>query len=384
MDTWQLLFDLVGVAVCGEAPTEALKQACTPEALEAVYAIGAAHDLAHLVGQGASKLQLPDSEALRKCKNAAMEALLRQTRQEVAYRAACRILEQGEIPFVPLKGSVLRQWYPEAWMRTSCDIDILVRETELATARDLLEAENWRYIKRSSHDISLLSPEGAHLELHHTTLEDCVSREGAAIMSGIWEAAKPLPGKRYHMVITDGLFYYYHMAHMAKHFLAGGCGIRSFLDIWILNHRTDFDPKGRADLLEKGGLTAFAKAAEKLAEIWFSDAPMDELSKGFQVFVCSGGTYGNLENQVNLQQAKKGGKLKFLWDRVFLPYSFLKYSYPVLQKHKWLTPVFWVVRWFRLLFGGKLSASVRELKTFAEVTEDTQASAKALLHYLEL
>ena len=384
MEAMQLLLELIRVAVCGQEPTEALKQACTPEALEAVYSIGADHDLAHLVGQGAAKLQLSDSEALRKCKKAAMEALVRQTRQEIAYQTACKILEQGKIPFLPLKGSVLRRWYPEAWMRTSCDMDILVPETDVPGARDLLEKANWRYVWRSSHDISLFSPEGVHLELHHTTLEDCVSQAGAVVMAEIWQDAKPLPGKQYHMEISDGLFYYYHMAHMAKHVLTGGCGIRSFLDVWILNHRVEFDPKVRADLLDRGGLTAFGKAAEKLAEIWFSGAPMDEMSKGFQAFICNGGTYGNLENQVNLNQAKKGSKLRFIWERIFLPYSFLKYSYPVLQKHKWLTPVFWVVRWFRLLFGGKLANSVAELKKTTAVTADMQKEACALLHYLEL
>lgn len=384
MDGWQLLFELIGVAVCGKAPTEALKQACTPEALEAAYSIGTAHDLAHLVGQGAGKLQLADSEPMQKSKKAAMYALFRHTRQEFACQSACMILEQGKIPFIPLKGSVLRQWYPEGWMRTSCDVDILVRERELTQARSLLEAKNWRYIKSSSHDISLLSPEGVHLELHHTTLEDCISEAGAAIMAEIWQDAKPVAGREYQMVISDGLFYYYHMAHMAKHFLAGGCGIRSFLDIWILNHRIDFDPVPRTALLERGGLTAFAKAAEKLSEIWFSDQPMDEMSQCFQAFVLNGGTYGTLGNQVSLQQAKKGSRFRFLWERIFLPYSFLKYSYPVLQKHKWLTPVFWVVRWFRLLFGGKVAVSVEELKKSAEVTEDTQAAARTLLHYLEL
>jgi hypothetical protein len=313
-----------------------------------------------------------------------MEALLRQTRQEIALQRACSALERGEIPFIPLKGSVLRQWYPEPWMRTSCDLDILVRETELPRARALLEEENWRYGGNSSHDISLFSPEGAHLELHHTTLEDCLSKAGADLMEGIWEDAKPLPGKKYHLVISDGLFYYYHMAHMAKHFLYGGCGVRPFLDIWILNHVVQPDAELRQQLLKKGELTGFAKAAETLAEIWFSGAEMDENSRLLEAFVLGGGTYGNMENRVNLLQVKKGGKLRFLWQRIFQPYEILKHSYPILKKHKWLTPALQVARWFRLLFGGKMGSSVQELKTTAQTTDDAQEAARALLKYLEL
>lgn len=384
MDPWRLLLELSGIAVCGKVPTEALKQACTPEALEAAYSIGENHDLAHLVGQGAAKLQPMDSEALQKCKKAAMDALIRHTRQEISYQKACGLLEQERIPFIPLKGSALRQWYPEPWLRTSCDLDILVKEADLSSARKLLETEGWKYIGKSSHDISFLSEQGVHLELHYTTLEDCISEEGAAIMENIWEYAEPLSGKMYHRSLPDGLFYYYHMAHMAKHFLTGGCGVRPFLDIWILNHVVKPDEKARRELLEKGKLTDFARAAEKLSEIWFEGTPMDEYSKSLEAFVLNGGTYGNLENQVSLRQAKKGSKLRFLWERIFLPYSFLKYSYPVLQKRKWLTPVFWVVRWFRLLFGGGVTRSVEELKTSTEVTAETRESAKALLNYLKL
>ena len=384
MDKWQLLLELIGVAVCGKKPTEVLRQACTPEALEAAYTVGAAHDLAHLVGQGAAKLQLQDCEALRKCKQAAMQAFVRHTRQEMAFQKACGLLEQGEIPFIPLKGSVLRQWYPEPWLRTSCDIDILVHEQQLGQARKLFEKAGWKFTGTSSHDISLYSPEGVHLELHHTAMEDCMSEIGAVIMAGIWEDAKPLPGKQYQMELSDGLFYYYHMVHMAKHFLYGGCGIRSFLDIWILNHVVQPDPEARKALLDKGGMAGFAKAAEKLAEIWFSGQSMDERSKAFETFVLSGGTYGNLENWVSMQQAQKGSKLRYLLDRIFLPYTFLKYTYPVLQRHKWLTPVFWVVRWFRLLLGGKITQSVNELKKSAEVTDDTNTAVRDLLDYLEL
>lgn len=384
MNGWQLLLELIGIAVCGKAPTPALQQACTPDKLEEAYQIGVSHDLAHLVGQGAGKLQLPDSPILQICRKTAMEAFVRHTRQEVALHNACNLLEEGHIPFIPLKGSVLRQWYPEAWLRTSCDIDILVQKPKLSQAREILEAAGWKFIGTSSHDISLFSPEGVHLELHHTTLEDCYSEAGAAVMAGIWEDAVPVPGRTSHMTLSDGLFYYYHMAHMAKHFLDGGCGIRPFLDIWILNTAVQPDEKARRELLEKGQLTGFARAAEKLSRIWFENAAMDEYSKSLETFVLSGGTYGNLENQVNLRQAKKGGKLRFIWQRIFLPYSFLKYSYPVLQKHKWLTPVFWVLRWFRLLFGGKITQSVQELKTSNEVTPDTLKTAKALLTYLEL
>ena len=384
LSTIEIFLELTGVAVCERKPTEALQQACTAEALEAAYVLAAHHDLAHLVGQGAAKLQLADSPSLQKCKKVAMRALVRQTRQEIAFQSICRVLEQGQIPFIPLKGSVLRQWYPETWMRTSCDIDILIREEDLPRAQTGLEGANWSFQSQTSHDWCFVSAEQVHLELHYSTIEDYVSDKGKKIMDGIWQDARPVAGKQYHMEISDGLFYYYHMAHMAKHFVHGGCGVRSFLYVWVLNHRVDFSTGQREQFLEMGGLTAFARAAEKLSEIWFSGEPMDEMSQRLQAFVLSGGTYGTVENRVSLQQGKEGGKLRFALKRIFLPYEILKYDFPVLQKHKWLTPVFHVVRWLRLLFCGGVKRSVSELQTVAEVSEEKRKEIGMLLRYLEL
>ena len=384
MESTGLLLELIAVSVCGKEPTAELEQACTQEMLEKACSLGADHDLAHLIGQATGKLKMPDCQAVRWAKEAAMQAFMRHVRQEYAFGTVCRLLEQAQISFIPLKGLVLRQWYPENWFRTSCDMDILIREADLESARQLLEQNGWNYIGKSSHDISLMSPQGVHLELHHTTIEDCVSEAGAAVMEGIWEDARPLPGKQYHMAVSDSLFYFYHMAHMAKHFLYGGCGLRSFLDVWILNHCVKPETERRAELLEKGGLTAFAKAAEKLADSWFSGAPLDEMSGQFQDFVLRGGTYGSLENRVSLQQGQEGGKWRFAMKRIFQPYDILKYRFPVLKKHRWLTPFFQPVRWFQLIFGGRWNHSVDEFTTAAEVTEGDQCAVRQLLDYLEL
>ena len=48
----------------------------------------------------------------------------------------CNALEKAQIPFVPLKGSVIRKYYPEAWMRTSSDIDVLVHKEDVEKTTD--------------------------------------------------------------------------------------------------------------------------------------------------------------------------------------------------------------------------------------------------------
>ena len=103
----------------------------------------------------------------------------------------CGALEQAEIPFIPLKCSVLRQYYPEPWMRTSCDIDVLVHEENLKrTISYLTEHLGYSYESQSSHDVSLFSKNRNHIELHYDILGDNVIDSVETVLKTIWDVVE--------------------------------------------------------------------------------------------------------------------------------------------------------------------------------------------------
>lgn len=385
MNTEELLFSLLRVAVCGETPSEELNTACTDEQLSRVYAIAVKYDVAHLVGQALGKLKLAPSNAANQCKQSAMQSVYRYVGMSSAYETVCQLLESEKIPFIPLKGSVLRNWYPEPWMRTSCDMDILVQNNDLEKAFGLIQEKlQYTFEYRTPHDLSLRSPSGQLLELHYSLIEDFVSQKSGEIMETVWTDAVPLEGKQYHLQMPDPLFYYYHMAHMAKHLQNGGCGVRPFLDIWILNHRVEHIADARKALLEKGGLLTFAACAEKLSKVWFSGAETDTLTERLQEYVFSGGKYGDLKNRIAAHQSPNGGKFRYAMERIFQPYDVIKHFYPILQKHKWMLPFCQVARWCRILFGGGIKRSVKELQANANISQENVDKTRNLLDDLGL
>lgn len=386
MEAQELLFALLRIAVCAEPVSDAVKALCTPELLEKVYHLALRHDLAHLIGQAASKLQLPESDALTKCKKAAMQAFGRYMQQSYAYEQACAALEGAKIPFIPLKGSVLRSYYPEAWMRTSCDIDILVKEADLNAAVKVL-TEELSYVAggRGDHDVGLQTPNGMYLELHYDTIQERYDVNGCRqVLAEIWDDAKPKQPGSCHFVLSDEMFYFYHIAHMAKHFGNGGCGIRTFLDVWVLNHKISFDRQKRDDLLQAGGLLKFARAARQLAEHWFSGAAPEDMTQAMSDYIIRAGTYGSRDNRAAVGQARMGKTKYLLLRRVFMPYDYLKAEYPVLKEHKWLTPAYQVVRWSRMIAKGGLGRTVGELKAHATMDQGSVSEASDLIKYLGL
>lgn len=387
MSTQQVLFALIRTVICGEAVSEEIRSSCTKETLERVYTLAAKHDLAHLVGQAVSKLGLPESETLSKCKQAAMQAFMRYARQSYEYTHCCKALEDAQIPFIPLKGSILRELYPEPWLRNSCDIDILVKEDMLDTAvAALADSLGYTAGTKGDHDITLTAPSGVHLELHYDTIQQRYEAgTSRSVLCRIWEDSHCAEGKRFQRCLSDEMFYFYHIAHMAKHFENGGCGIRPFLDIWILHNRIDPNKEKRDALLQEGGLLNFSQGALKLSRVWFSGAAPDSLTMQMEQYILFGGTYGNLTNRAAYGQVKSGGKLQYLLkQRIFMPYDYLKAEYPILKDKKYLTPLYQGVRWVRMLRSGGLHRHTSEMLTNLHTTDTTRETTAQMLKQLGL
>lgn len=385
MNAEKVLFSLLRAAVCDKPVADDVKAVLTEDMLQSVGILAKQHDLAHLLQQAVSKLGLPESPMLNQFKKAEQNAVFRYLRMEHDYQQLCEVLENAQIAFIPLKGSVLRNDYPEPWMRTSCDVDILVKECDLDRAVEVLTGqEGYRFEEKSAHDVSLYAISGIHLELHYALTQDALASDSRIVLQGFWDMAEVRENKRFHHVVTDEMFYFYHIAHMAKHFENGGCGIRPFLDLWILENRLAYDGQKREALLKKGGLHTFGAVASNLSKHWFTGTQADELTERMAAFVLSGGVYGTVENSVATQQGRKGGKLRYALQRIYIPYDTIKYYYPILQKHKWLTPFYQVVRWCKLVFKGGWRRAAYELHANAAVSREEVASVAKLMHNLGL
>lgn len=379
MTAESVLFALLRSTMCGEALSEETAVACTPEMLSEVYVLTSKHDLAHLVSCSSKKMKLSENEVLTKFKAAKEQAIYRYMRLDFEYKNICRVLESAKIAYIPLKGAVLRECYPEPWMRTSTDIDILIQKADLAQAVQLMEQKLSYHRKgKSPHDVSMYSPAGTHLELHYDTIEASISEASQEVLCGIWDKAVQRQPESCRYAMPDDLFYFYHMAHMAKHIRNGGCGIRSFLDIWIMNNRMSFDLEKRNESLSAGKLLSFARAAEKLAEIWFSGVQMDAGSQELECYILAGGAHGTTQNKVTLKDTRKTYPLS----RIVIPYEDLKYYYPILETKRWMTPFFQVVRWFRLLRSVRNSLRAERMKR--QMPMEKADSAKKLMQYLDI
>ena len=137
-----------------------------------IYKLAKHHDVAHIVAYAVKKLGIKcDEETAKKLDKQYLISIYRYQHQRYDLSVILNAFEAGKIMHIPLKGSVLRSFYPQEWMRTGCDIDILVKEDDLDVAKDTLVNIGYKAGFKMTHDISLESPGGTHVELHFDLIE---------------------------------------------------------------------------------------------------------------------------------------------------------------------------------------------------------------------
>lgn len=369
----KLLFALIKSVLNGNPLTDEDKNLFKESDLPTLYAISKKHDIAPLLSEALLKngLEIEQNEYLEKLQDEQFAAVFRYEQQNFELNRIVNALEEAEIPFILLKGSVLREYYSKPWMRTSSDIDILIEKENLSRAENYLISKlGYSKPQRSNHDSSMVSKNGILLELHFDLIEDGRASDSRKVLSEFFKYSTLSNGFKFKRESADQMFYFYHIAHMAKHFESGGFGIRSFIDLWILNNKIAYNKEERKSLINKGGLEKFDLVCNRLCDVWFSGGRHTEATQKLEDFILSGGVYGSRENGVRVRQAKKGSKTRLVFRRILPSYKELKNIYPVLEQKPLLTPIYHIIRWSRILFKRQTKRAIREFKTNSEISKD--------------
>lgn len=379
----EIMFSLIRYEVCDiELPAD-YKNRLTPDFISQIYKKSKPQDISHIIASAILSLDVPlDEELKQKLVRSQMTAVYRHAQLRYELERISSAFEAEKIPFIPLKGAVIRQYYKKPEMRTSCDIDIFVSEENIEAASKVLEEKlSYEFDVRTSHDVAFYSKNKTHVELHFDLIENNENIKG--VLDHIWELSHS-DGGEYRYLMSSELFFAYHIAHMAKHFLGGGCGVRPFLDLWIIENKMGYDKATAQALVSAMGLEKFAREALRLSQVWFSGAKHTDLSCEMGNYILGAGIYGSSENRMAVMQLRGRGKLRYALSRIFLPYSRLKKIYPRLEKYPVLLPFYEVKRWFRYLVRHGVSSGRSELKAYNSVTEEKQVSVSSLCANLDL
>ena len=328
------------------------------ETLKSVYSLSKKHDITHIISTPLEKYcqgQLKSEFVKQK-----MLAVYRREQLDFEESRISKILEENGIDFILLKGSVIKNYYPEKWMRTSSDIDILIPPDGAEKALKLLtENYGYKYEGKSLHDYQLYSENGVHVELHYGLSGN--KKQVDKVLERIWEYSSPTEDNCRRHTVTPEFLIFHTVAHALYHFIDGGCGIKPLIDLWVLENNLDYDKETLRELIKEGGCESFYNSFQGLMKAWFDEGKYTPVTEKMEEYILSGGVYGNREQLGSSEAYRKGGRAKYLINRIFKSREVLEVQYTVLKEKPYLLPYFQIKRWFNLFSAEKRKNVAAEL-----------------------
>ena len=293
-------------------------------------------------------------------------------------------LEKNHIKYMPLKGSIIKYLYPSIDLRTMCDFDCLFDKSKAKEVKKIFlnlgyEVESYN---NSNHDIYIKKP-FMTVEMHKELMNDSymISR----YYHSIWNNVSKADNKEYEYEMTKEDFYVFMIAHLAKHYVGGGAGIRNFIDIYLFNKNyINLNKEYINAELENLGLLTFDKYARELSLVWFEEKESNENIDKFAESIFESGIYGTVDQNVlkricfneeeinNLEESK----IKFFFRRLFPTKQYMKQAFPILNEKPYLLLYFYLKRIFTL--KSKLSRAKAEMKSFQKITQEDKEKVKDL------
>ena len=339
----------------------------TPEAeqvsrmdLSALYKAADYHSLTGIVGYALEAAGVRDP-AFIQAKSKAIRKIVLFDTERAAVLAG---LEKAGIWHMPLKGCVLKEYYPQIGMRQMSDNDILIDISRSGDVRMLMEDLGFktvRYVQSDYHIHDLYNKEPVcNFEMHRALFTPAVD-------DAIYEYYRNIRSRmikddgycyRYHLSPED--FYIYMIAHEYKHYSNGGTGLRSLLDTYVYLTNVSLDMTYVAGEIAKLGILRFETANRSLAMHLFGGEQLTEEEQEMLDYILSSGAYGTMPNRVS-RQIRERGRWGFFLSRMTPPFGVMIRIYPVLGKVPLLYPFCWMHRLIHAFFF-KRKAFMYQLK----------------------
>jgi hypothetical protein len=322
---------------------------------------------------------LISEEALKLLKNDYYQYLRTDELQKQMIKELKILFTKEKIDFVFLKGSFIKQLYPETYMRAMGDIDILVKNHDMERIHQVLEGNGFNnWTNSTSHDCFI--KDRINVEIH-PLLDSDIEGEYKQLFLNPWHYTVKISESEY--LLAREYNFFYQLYHMIKHLYRSGVGFRTIIDLGLLLKKEGhlFDQEKFFAIYEEFPKKDFVRNIIEVindsfkAEYFKDYGLIGTMSKPelneFVEFLFFSGThgYGEKYNIFIGDMAKKNKKrnnvlftkIKFLFSRTFLPYKQMKGMYRYLSKCPILLPFAWLQRFFKLLFKKSSRNKLRNL-----------------------
>lgn len=362
--------DEINYEIYGRCVVGLIKSALTdtaperlPEEIEPAKLFGfcVMHKVESMVYLALSRMKDFDADILAEFERRYMINLNIYSKQQYYLEVVKKAFEAAKIQYIVLKGWAMIDMYPHPECRQAADVDIYIgahqREKAMSVMKELgFEGE---YSSDYGHHDEYHIGKMVHIELHHVMIKNVYPWTEEC--NRLPKRAVAVSGVEYEFTKED--YYFFMIAHIAKHLKANGIGIKSITDVYVYLNKAgaDMSEKVLADTLAAGRLTDFDKVLRELIGVWFYDGEHTEGSRVLEHFLFMSGWMGSKKQQdstkvANAVHTEDGtSKIRMYAANIFPSFEYMKEKYSVLTKLPVLLPVYYIVRIFSIVIFKRKS-----------------------------
>lgn len=339
--------DVIYLASCmvnGEKPD---KERVSLMDIEQLHSAAMRHLLTAIVGYALEECGVSNDAFTQDKAKAIRKVLLFDHERNTIFQE----LEKAGIWYMPLKGIILKDYYPRVGMREMADNDILYDVSHSMDLKSIMEDLGYKTEHFLNQDLghdAYHKPPVFNFEMHRSLFGLAMTGPILQYYLNIRDKMIKDEGNAYGYHLSPEDFYIYIVAHEYKHFSHGGTGLRSILDIYIYLKKEALDMDYVKHETDKLGITDFESSNRLFAQHLFDGCTLTQDEKELLDYILTAGTYGKMSILIGRQIAKKG-RLGYFLSRLFMPIDLLQTLYPVLKKHPYLYPFFVVHRLIKTL-----------------------------------
>lgn len=343
---------------------------------QGIYKLSSIHNMTAIITQTAKLLQkeYQPSGEIRSAFNQQLGlTLLDYDKKRSALDKIKNVLNDNDVDYIIVKGAVLSNFYPIPQLRTSGDIDIILRSNSFDDDIAVLINQDVRLV-HDDYDTKTFEIDGCDIEMHRDADVNNEYFDDIFLHCAV---------NRCEYSLDDYNHLLYILCHLCKHLAYTGAGVRMLADIDAFVRNIDsFNEAKFLVLCKNAGIEYTAKIILALCNLWF-DTPIEskiQLDENtlfmFERVMLDGGVFGLEQSNLGGYLVAKNsdgrvgafGKLKALFKWIFPPAEYVRAYYDYSRKHSSFIPLAYLNRIFDAVFKRRKHTA----KTTAQIFQSNE------------
>lgn len=289
-------------------------------------------------------------EVLHQIKQRHMRDIQRDVVQLAQLEKITDKFEEEGLDCIPLKGSVMKSLFPYSYLRFMGDLDILIHQEDMKRASKIMNSLGYRTGTNSYNHLGFEKPPLMEVELHRDLLP--FESEGSEQMADIWNRVHLKKGKAHTYEMKSEDFLLFMLFHLYKHYSKNGTGIRSFIDLYIYQRACkDLDFAYVDSKLSEAGILEISHDFLEFSKDYFDLVETKDKFKEMEKVIYESGVFGLAQFRTERElKENHGNKFKVVLRKIFPSAGYMIQKYRFLEHKRYLLPIFYVGRVFKLVF----------------------------------